>query len=268
MSPRRLDPRRLAPVGLRRLGRTAGRIYGALSRMTFADWRGLVRAYGRLAAFALGLVALAAVAVLLSPVAVPGVVLLLPAGVVPLLALVAAGYGVKVIATARGSRPERAAPPTDDEASDAPLVGADIDAAFEALAAEDEGQWSADNAERVLRSELRRTAAMALESRGHPPEEAERLLDAGAWTDDRRAAAFLGDGHLPLRTRVRDWASGEPIRRRAEAAVEALAELTDPADEMGEGPDREPADAVLGGIDAGGVATVERTAELEPEVDA
>jgi len=242
---RRLDPRRLARV----------------------DWRGLLDEYRRPGAFVVGLLALAAVAVLLSPVAVPGALLVLPDAVVPVLALVAAGYGVKVVATARGSRPERAAPPADDEAADAPLVGADIDAAFDALAADEDGQWSADNAERVLRSELRRTAAMALERRGHPPEEAERLLDAGAWTDDRRAAAFLGDVHLPLRTRVRDWASGEPTRRRAEAAVEALAELTDP-DDAGEGPDREPAAAVLGAVDAGGVATVERAAELEPEVEA
>lgn len=230
----------------------------------------------RRVAFWLGLFALADVLLLLSPVALPDEFLtrVLPQAAVPLLALVAAGYGIKVLATARGDLPPRTTPVTAEATAAADgLVGADIDAAFEALSGVDEGTpWSSENAERVLRSELRRSAVVALEGRGHDREAAERLLDAGDWTDDERAAAFLGDEHLPLRTRVRDWATGEPTRRQAEAAVEALAHLTDPAADAGrtaERPGHAPAGEVFGGtLDAGGTASTERTAELEPEVDA
>jgi hypothetical protein len=229
----------------------------------------------RRVAFWLGLFALADVLLLLSPVPLPDELLtrVLPRAVVPLLALVAAGYGIKVLATARGGMPERTRTVTEDDGTGtARLVGGDIDEAFDALAATEETRWSAENAERVLRSELRRSAIMALSDRGHTREEAERLLDAGAWTDDRRAAAFLGDRHLSLRTRVRDWASGEPTRRQAEAAVEALARLTEPPGDGGrvaERPDRAPAGELFGGpLDTGGVGNAERTTDLEPEVEA
>lgn len=159
-----------------------------------------------------------------------------------------------------------------EEDVDISRVGGDIDGAFDALGAEEATAWSTMNAQRVLRTELRRSAVTALEARGHPREEAERLVDTGEWTDDRRAASFLGDETLPLRTRVRDWASGEGARRRAEAAVEELAALTDSpdlGDRLPERQDRRAAGELLGDmLEGGDAATSERTAELEPEVEA
>lgn len=227
----------------------------------------------RRVAFWLGLFALLDVLLLLAPVPFPDLTSVVPPAVVPLLALVAAGYGVKVLATAAGEPPARKRPVTarDDDA-DITRVGADIDGAFDALDADDSTAWSTMNARRVLRSELRRAAVTALAARGHSREEAERLVETGAWTDDRRAAAFLGDVTLPLRTRVRDWASGEGQRRRAEAAVEELAAMTespDVGDRLPERRDRERAGDVLGDmLEGGDAAAVERTAELEPEVEA
>jgi hypothetical protein len=227
----------------------------------------------RRVAFWLGLFALLDVLLLLAPVPFPDLTQLVPPAVVPLLALVAAGYGVKVLATAAGEPPARTRPVTarEDDA-DGTRVGADIDGAFDALDADDETAWSTMNAQRVLRSELRRAAVTALEARGHTRDEAERLVDTGAWTEDRRAASFLGDVHLPLRTRVRDWASGEGERRRAEAAVEQLAAMTDSpdlTDRLPERRDRQPAGELLGDmLEGGDAAAAERTAELEPEVEA
>ena len=241
-------------------------------RRVAVDWRRV--------AFWFGLLALAGALLLVAPLGLSGALPpgLLPRAVVPLLALVVAGYGVKVLATAGGEVPARTRPvETRDSDADVDRVGGDIDEAFDALGGEETTSWTAMNAERVLRAELRRSAVAALTARGHAREEAERLLDAGAWTDDRRAAAFLGDEHLPLSLRVRDWASGEGARRRAEAAARELARLVEPASEdAGEdgptasaGPTRRPAGEVFGdGLDAGTPARSERTAELEPEVEA
>lgn len=198
----------------------------------------------------LGLFALADVLLLLSPLPVPDELLssAAPRAAVPLLALVAAGYGVKVIATAAGEPSDRTRPVTSrEETMEVDRVGGDIDAAFDALAADEKTTWSRMNARRVLRAELRRGTVEALTARGHDRETAEATVDAGEWTDDPRAAAFLGTGGLPLWMRVRDWASGEADRRQAEAAAEALADLTVLASDAGR---------------------AERVAELEPGVDA
>lgn len=223
----------------------------------------------------LGLAALAGALLLLSPVPVPEDLLAryVPRAVVPLLALVAAGYGVTVIATGAGEPTGRTRPVTISEGTaDVDLVGGDIDEAFDALAADNQTTWSRLNAERVLQAELRRAAVGALTARGEDRETAEATIDAGGWTDDPRAAAFLGTADLPLWMRVRDWASGEATRRRAEAAAEALADLTDLASDAGavpERPDRAPAGDLFGdALDGGGTGRTERVAEPEWEVDA
>jgi len=59
-------------------------------------------------------------------------------------------------------------------------------------------------------------------------ERAAERIDAGSWTDDPRAAAFLGGArHAPLRIRIRDWASGERFERWATSAVEETEALAD-----------------------------------------
>lgn len=224
-------------------------------------------------AFWFGVLALADAALLVAPVGLPeglfaGTV---PTAIVPLLALVAAGYGVAVLATAGGGPRVRISPPSGPTAAEGvDRVGADLDAAFDALSSEGGPDWSREGAARMLRSELRRGVEGALEARGHSPPAAERLVAEGAWTDDPRAAAFIGDETLPLATRIRDWATGEATRRQAEAATEALAELTAP----GRGGDgrvpersaRRPATEVLGGA-AGDSARTEREGAGEREVD-
>lgn len=58
-------------------------------------------------------------------------------------------------------------------------------------------------------------------------ERASELVENGAWTDDVRAAEFVGGDEvpdLPLGLRIRDWASGRAFERRVEATVDELAE--------------------------------------------
>lgn len=59
----------------------------------------------RRVAFWLGVFALLDVLLLMAPVPFPDLTRVVPPAVVPLLALVAAGYGVKVLATAAGEPP-------------------------------------------------------------------------------------------------------------------------------------------------------------------
>ncbi|WP_137286033.1 DUF7269 family protein [Halorussus salinisoli] len=74
---------------------------------------------------------------------------------------------------------------------------------------------------RNARGRIRETAVSVVADAEHvDPETAAEGIAAGSWTDDPRAAAFLGGRHLaPLRTRIRDWASGERFDRWATHAV-------------------------------------------------
>lgn len=52
------------------------------------------------------------------------------------------------------------------------------------------------------------------------------MIAVGSWTDDDRAAAFLGGdaaATLPLRVQFLDWLSGRAYQRRVEATVDAIA---------------------------------------------
>lgn len=78
------------------------------------------------------------------------------------------------------------------------------------------------------RGRIRETAiAVIAAAENCEPSEAARRIDAGTWTDDPRAAAFLGGArYAPLRVRIRDWASGDGYERwatHAVAEIEALA---------------------------------------------
>jgi hypothetical protein len=81
---------------------------------------------------------------------------------------------------------------------------------------------------RAFRRRLAERVRAALIEAGHSPEEAERRLDEGSWTDDPVAAAYLGaEGvEAPLAARLRGLIGGEAAREeRAERAVAALARL-------------------------------------------
>jgi hypothetical protein len=56
-------------------------------------------------------------------------------------------------------------------------------------------------------------------------DAAERLVASGEWTQDSRAAAFLGSDapELPLKLQFVDWLSGEAYQRRVEATVDEIA---------------------------------------------
>ncbi|WP_121821810.1 DUF7269 family protein [Halostella salina] len=72
---------------------------------------------------------------------------------------------------------------------------------------------------------LRETALVVL-ARSRPDADAEALVAAGTWTDDRVAAGFLGDDRATAWTldeRLRRWLAPErETRRRAERTVDAL----------------------------------------------
>ncbi|NEU58201.1 hypothetical protein [Halorussus sp. MSC15.2] len=74
---------------------------------------------------------------------------------------------------------------------------------------------------RNVRGRIRETAiSVVADAERIDSETAADRISAGSWTDDPRAAAFLGGRHLaPLRTRIRDWASGERFERWATRAV-------------------------------------------------
>lgn len=107
------------------------------------------------------------------------------------------------------------------------VVGRDVDEQLSRLAdPRDEIKgWQHVDVERAVRSVavdvLRRDA-------GYEVDDLSAALEAGTWTDDPRAAAYLGDDvELPIRLRVIDWASGDPYRRRVDAAVAELAAIAD-----------------------------------------
>lgn len=76
----------------------------------------------------------------------------------------------------------------------------------------------------TTRNHVRRAAIETLRSEGYTGKEARKRLEDGSWTDDPRAAAFLGtsDASVPLRMRISDWARGETFDRRVERTVSEL----------------------------------------------
>jgi hypothetical protein len=144
---------------------------------------------------------------------------------------VVAGVQAVLDLRARGRTRLRQAETGDPEAVFAPpRPGADVDAA---LSATGRGR---DRYSRGHREEVRdRVWAAAVEALSRREDcsrdEAEVLLDRGAWTDDPYAAAFFGasvDADLPLGVRLRDALSPETrFSRRARHAIDELAEVTD-----------------------------------------
>jgi len=113
----------------------------------------------------------------------------------------------------------------DDDTVDRDAPGERVDAALERVAADSSGRTSA-NARALVRERVRLTAerAYAQGAAGDDVDAAEAVA-AGEWTDDRVAAAFLGDDRaprLPLRERLRGWLHpGRAFERRARRAAGA-----------------------------------------------
>lgn len=98
------------------------------------------------------------------------------------------------------------------------IAGSEVDAAFDVDPVE---ASDLDALRRTARGRIRETAVSVIAAdESIEREDAARRIVDGSWTDDPRAAAFLGGRHhAPLRTRIRDWASGERFERWATCAV-------------------------------------------------
>lgn len=107
------------------------------------------------------------------------------------------------------------------------VVGSDIDDLLESIDGRVdpynglEASYAAD-----IRRELRESAERVLvDSAGVSAATASQALADGRWTDDQRAASFLGDETVAepsLSIQLRDWASGESFDRKVEATVDAI----------------------------------------------
>jgi hypothetical protein len=100
-------------------------------------------------------------------------------------------------------------------------TGHEIDSVFDA---DPDDTRELGSRRRKAESRIRRTAiTVVAEVERIDDEEAAERIAAGTWTDDPRAAAFLGGRRLaPLRVRIRDWASGERFERWATHAVDEI----------------------------------------------
>lgn len=135
------------------------------------------------------------------------------------IALLATGYAFLAVLRTRvvGSNvgPLVSVAPERPREGSTEVVATEFDAAFE-------------RGDRVayLREELHDCAVAALlQGTGVDSETATEAIASGEWTNDRRAAAFLGDGveRPPLLKRAIDWIANEPRPRRyARHTVEAI----------------------------------------------
>jgi hypothetical protein len=240
------------PVGrppslFRLLGRSTGRYVGRLADAIGTNNETLLGGIG------IGGLALAGLLVF-APWLLPtglleavGSGLLANRGAVVLLAVVAVLYAAVSVAPIDGGEStesdhewlDRVTP--TERAWDRTLAGREIDVA---LAGENDERdetvaWRRRYDRREARRQLRSAVVETLiDARRLDRADAERLVNTGRWTDSRRAGAFLAgvpgrgsDGvrppTLPLRTRVRDWLSGEGFDRNVEATVAELLALRD-----------------------------------------
>lgn len=114
-------------------------------------------------------------------------------------------------------------------------TGDDIDDAVEnadgTLDSPRPAEWWEIRRRETVEEEIRTVATRVVaETEDCSPGEAAAMLDAGTWTDDPRAASFLGTDAAPeppLRTRFSDWLSGEAYDRHVEHTVDELAKRAD-----------------------------------------
>lgn len=188
----------------------------------------------RTAGFVLGGLSLAAAVVVALGIGGERPVRLL-AGILPvarwavlLLGLGAAAVGLLAVLTEPLADDDGVTLPPDrrTETRDDAVVGRETDDTLRAIvdSTDGGGAWK-----RVrLRGDLRSLAIELLRTEhGMDVDEAAAAIDTGEWTDDPRAAAYLGDVPLPVRLRVSDWASGNPYERRVTATAAEIARLAD-----------------------------------------
>lgn len=150
---------------------------------------------------------------------------------VVVLGLFAGLQGLWAAFRARSASPDLAEPPDPEPVGveRPPVTGGEFDAAVERLADPSTGD---DEAREHVRRDLRRTAVTLLVERtGCTREEAATRITRGEWTDDVRAAAFLGGpdaATVPMGVRVREWLAPEtPAGQRARRAAEEVVALAE-----------------------------------------
>ncbi len=215
----------------RRFFRSIGSASSGSSTRTVALWVGLC---------ALAL----AVAVTFLPRLVPtalfrplGTALLVHRGWLFTLVLAAGAVGVwRTVRTSRSSTGEWSGerirlpyyPPEYARYDARRSVGGSVDRALADAdeADPDQASWRRHRRRRDAYQSLRNAAATVLVTRdGCDRSEALRRLDDGTWTDDPRAAWFLGSSDVsepPLSIRIRDWANGERYQRSVQATTAAI----------------------------------------------
>lgn len=202
---------------LRLLGRFLGRATGRLQQTrTLAVLGGASLALALGVAFVPWLFPAAVFRPLAAAVASPAVVLLFGA-LAGLLGVRA--FGQSAFADEDG--PDRWTPRRAPERAyydEHRTAGTEVDAAFDA---DPRGADDLDALRQTARGRIREVAVSVVAAdESIDREAAARRIDAGSWTDDPRAAAFLGGRRLaPLGIRIRDWASGERFERWADRAV-------------------------------------------------
>ncbi|RKS83803.1 hypothetical protein BDK61_3197 [Haloarcula quadrata] len=120
--------------------------------------------------------------------------------------------------------------PEATQAESGELIGDDIDELLEKI----DGRVDPYNGLEAsyaseIRNRLREAARqMLVETAEMSMEAAARDVRTGSWTDNRRAATFLGGPDAPdppIEMQLRDWASGEGFDRKVEAATAEIRRL-------------------------------------------
>lgn len=173
-----------------------------------------------------------AVAVAVAVGLAPGAVVDAASGLDATLATGVVGAGLVGYALRR----RRATPPTEPTRLAAVTTGAEpadpgepIDSALREIGDRENAAFT-QTARLEVRERVRETAIRAAEHAGSVSRtDAEAAVAVGAWTDDRVAAAFVGDErapHYPIRERLRGWVRpGRAFQRRASRAASAAHEL-------------------------------------------
>ena len=141
--------------------------------------------------------------------------------IVGILALVQA---LRVIQTRRHSELDEAVTPDPELPIATPAPGEDLETVLEGFL---DTRRTLYHQNRV-RDGLRSAAAVVLIQYGaYSESDAEAALEAGTWTDDRFAAAFLGGEKaptLPVRDRLQRWIRrASPLQRNVRHTVDAIA---------------------------------------------
>lgn len=136
--------------------------------------------------------------------------------------------GVRALQARRRGELQQLDPPTPEESTAIPVPGDDLDERIARLRSV--RRSASERAE--VRNRLTETAVAALMRRENCSREtAVERVTAGTWTDDSRAAAFLGDETVPAPpwrvTALDVLVPGSRFQRRARHTIDAIVALAE-----------------------------------------